>query len=196
MIGSRYDADEIEDPYCYRGTACLKNKLGLRDASMLQAFELEMTSLRADEPLPAGRFGPQHYRRIHRHLFQDVYRWAGSHRTTATSKGGNLFCRPQFIDREMIRLFSKLKSAPFLAGSEPDAFIRSVAEFLSDLNAIHPFREGNGRSQLAFLHLIALRAGHPLEIERIKPAEFLAAMIRGFGGETAPLAAQLGALLA
>ena len=104
-------------------------------------------------------------------------------------------CRPQFIGREMIRLFGKLKSAPFLAGSEPGAFIGSVAEFLSDLNAIHPFREGNGRTQLAFLHMIALRAGHPLEIERIKPAEFLAAMILSFGGEVAPLAGQLSALL-
>ena len=195
MTGSRYDAGEASDPYSYRGTECLKNRLGLRDASLLQAFELEMTSLRADEPLPSGRFGPAHYCRIHRHLFQDVYRWAGSYRIIATSKGGKLFCRPQFIGREMIRLFGKLKSAPFLAGSEPGAFIGSVAEFLSDLNAIHPFREGNGRTQLAFLHMIALRAGHPLEIERIKPAEFLAAMILSFGGEVAPLAGQLSALL-
>ena len=59
MTGSRYDADEIEDPYSYRGTACLKNKLGLRDAETLQAFELEMSTLRADEPLPAGRFAPR-----------------------------------------------------------------------------------------------------------------------------------------
>ena len=140
MTGSRYDADEIEDPYSYRGTACLKNKLGLRDAETLQAFELEMSTVRADEPLPTGRFGPTHYRRIHRHLFQDVYRWAGRYRTIATSKGGNLFCRPQFIEREMTRLFGRLNSADFLLGTARDDFIRSVAEFLSDLNAIHPFR--------------------------------------------------------
>ena len=196
MTGSRYDADRIEDPYSYRGTACLKNRLGLRDPDTLQAFELEMSTLRADEPLPAGRFGPPHYRRIHRHLFQDVYRWAGRYRTIATSKGGNLFCRPQFIEREMTRLFDRLKSADFLLGSSRDVFIRSVAEFISDLNAIHPFREGNGRSQLAFLHLLALRAGHPLEIERIKPAIFLAAMIRSFDGDINPLSEHLGTLLA
>jgi cell filamentation protein len=88
----------------------------------------------------------------------------------------------------MVRLFGKLKSAAFLSGSDRDAFIRSVAEFLSDLNAIHP--------QLAFLHLLALRAGHPLEIERIKPAAFLAAMIRSFDGDIGPLTAQLSAILA
>jgi cell filamentation protein len=81
-------------------------------------------------------------------------------------------------------------------GSSRDVFIRSIAEFLSDLNAIHPFREGNGRSQLAFLHLLALRAVHPLEIERIKPAIFLAAMIRSFDGDINPLSEQLSALLA
>lgn len=196
MTGSRYDADEVEDPYSYRGTACLKNKLGLRSHETLQAFELEMSTVRADEPLPAGRFGPTHYCRIHWHLFQDVYRWAGKYRTIATSKGGNLFCRPQFIEREMTRLFSRLNSNDLLHGSGREPFIRALAEFLADLNAIHPFREGNGRSQLAFLHLLALRAGHPLEIERINPAAFLAAMIRSFAGDIEPLSEQLTALLA
>jgi cell filamentation protein len=195
VTGSRYDADELEDPYSYRGTECLKNKLGLRDAEILQAFELEMSTLRADEPLPAGRFGPSHYRRVHHHLFQDVYRWAGTYRTIPTSKGGNLFCRPQFIEREMTRLFGRLKSPDFLFGSAHEAFIRCVSEFLSDLNAIHPFREGNGRTQLAFLHLLALRAGHPLEIERIEPAAFLAAMIRSFSGDIEQLCKQLNAIL-
>jgi hypothetical protein len=90
---SRYDA--IDDPYCYRGIDCLKNKLGLRDPVRLEAFELEMSSLRAQEPLPAGRFGPSYYRRVHWHLFQDVYRWAGRYRTIATAKGGNWFCYPE-----------------------------------------------------------------------------------------------------
>jgi len=57
VTGTRYDADQIEDPYSYRGTACLKNELGLPDADTLQAFELEMSTVRADEPLPAGRCG-------------------------------------------------------------------------------------------------------------------------------------------
>jgi cell filamentation protein len=95
----------------------------------------------------------------------------------------------------MTRLFGELNSADFVLGSNNNGFIRSVAEFLSDLNAIHPFREGNGRTQLAFLHLLALRAGHPLEIERIEPGAFLAAMIRSFDGDIEPLAQQLSALL-
>ena len=53
MTGSRYDADKIEDPYSYRGTACLKNKLGLRDAETLQAFELAATGVAASDALSA-----------------------------------------------------------------------------------------------------------------------------------------------
>lgn len=80
--------DAFDDPYCYKGTTTLKNKLGLRDPALLESFELEMTTLRASETLPHGKYGPRHYRRIHHHLFQDVYRWAGKYRTVRTSKAG------------------------------------------------------------------------------------------------------------
>ena len=196
MIASRYERDAIEDPYSYRGTNCLKNKLGLRDPALLQAFELEVSTIRADEPLPQGRFGPTHYCRVHRHLFQDVYRWAGRYRTIATAKGGNWFCFPRYIEGQMNQLFPVLRDAPFLPGDHVENFVAAAAEFLANLNAIHPFREGNGRSQLAFLHLLGWRAGHPLRLERIAPPEFLKAMIRSFQGQNDLLIAQLRALLA
>jgi len=188
--------EAFEDPYSYRGSNCLKNKLGLRDPALLQAFELEMSSLRSAEPLPNGRFGPTHYRQIHRHLFQDVYRWAGRYRTIRTAKDGNWFCFPEHIDREMNLLFLRLASPPLLPGATALDFIPAAADFLAELNAIHPFREGNGRTQLAFLHLVALKAGHPLKLARIRREAFLPAMIESFNGHIEPLTAQLRALLA
>jgi cell filamentation protein len=190
---SRYDA--VDDPYCYRGIDCLKNKLGLRDPVRLEAFELEMSSLRAQEPLPAGRFGPSHYRRVHWHLFQDVYRWAGQYRTIATAKGGNWFCYPEFIERELKKLSRRLKDAPFAGGSEKESFVVAAAEFLAELNAIHPFREGNGRAQLSFLHLVALRAGYPLDLARIRRDTFLPAMVTSFAGDTGPLVTEMRGLV-
>lgn len=95
MTFGGYDA--FEDPYSYRGLNCLKNRLGLRDPALLEAFELEMSTLRAEEPLAPGRFGPAHYRSVHRHLFQDVYSWAGRYRTVRTAKDGNWFCFPEYI---------------------------------------------------------------------------------------------------
>lgn len=188
--------DTFDDPYSYKGLGCLKNRLGLRDQAVLQAFELEMSTLRAEESLPQGRFGPAHYRAMHRHLFQDVYRWAGRYRTVRTAKDGNWFCFPEHIEAQMNQLFRRLKEAPFLPGAESSTFLAAAAEFLAGLNAIHPFREGNGRAQLTFLHLTALRAGHPLRLERVRRETFLPAMIASFDGRLAPLVTELTALRA
>ena len=86
--------DAFADPYAYKGTNVLKNRAGLRDARLLESFELEMTALRAEEALPAGRFGPAHYRAVHRHLFRDVYSWAGRYRTVRAFSGTSGRRRP------------------------------------------------------------------------------------------------------
>jgi cell filamentation protein len=194
MTGGGYDA--FDDPYSYRGTDVLKNRLGIRDPALLQAFELEMSALRADEPLPAGRFGAAHYRAIHRHLFQDVYSWAGRYRNVRTAKGGNWFCFPEHIAHQMTVLFGKLDAEAFNGGATFEDFAQGTADFLGDLNAIHPFREGNGRSQLSFLHLVALRAGHPLALARVNPRTLMPAMIASFDGNLAPLLAEITSLRA
>ena len=67
MTFEGYEAEE--DPYLYKGSTCLKNRLGLRDPLRLADFELEISTLRAEEPLPDGRFTPTHYRKVHWHLF-------------------------------------------------------------------------------------------------------------------------------
>ena len=184
-----------QDPYCYPGTEILKNHLNLRDQTALDAFEAEITAQRASEPLPAGRLSYAHYRAIHRHLFQDVYAWAGKPRTIRISKGANTFCYPEHIDREMQRVFIDLAAQRWLRGLSADRFAVGVAHFLAELNAIHPFREGNGRTQLSFLTLLAEQAGHTFHLERLDPQEFLAAIIRSFGGNETPLRAVLKKLI-
>lgn len=101
--------DAFDDPYCHPGTEVLRNRLDLTDAANLEAFETEITAARAAEPLPNGRFGVAHYQAIHRHLFQDVYSWAGKFRTVRISKGGNAFCYPEYIEPEMRKLFAALR---------------------------------------------------------------------------------------
>src|SRR6266850_3587203 len=108
----------FEDPYCYPGTSILRNLPGLRDSAALQQFEAIATAQRADEPLPNGRLGVAHYRAIHRHLFQDVYSWAGQFRTVTMSKRGNTFCHPENIRREMDRLFGSLRDNRYLKMSQ------------------------------------------------------------------------------
>jgi len=180
--------DAVEDPYCYPGTTVLKNKLNLRDQADLDAIEAEITAQRAEEPLPSGRLGYAHYRAIHKHLFQDVYSWAGKIRNVRISKAGSMFCYPESIDREMRKLFDSLAAKKHFRDTASNDFAAKAAHFLAELNAIHPFREGNGRTQLAFLMLLAEAAGHRLDIESLDPEAVMAAMIESFGGDERPLA--------
>ena len=149
--------DAVPDPYCYPGTTVLKNLADIRDQAELDEFEATMTALRAEEPLPRGRLGTVHFKAIHRHLFQDVYAWAGRYRTVRIAKDGSAFCYPEHIDREMRNLFASLKEQGFLGRRAAPDFAADAVAFLSSLNAIHPFREGNGRTQMAFLSLLAAR---------------------------------------
>lgn len=184
-----------DDTYCYPGTTILKNKLDLRDAARLAEFEAEITDQRAGEPLPDGSLDYAHYRMIHHHLFQDVYDWAGKTRTVRISKGGNPFCYPEHIDKQMEQLFGWLKANNYLRGHDKGQFAKKAAHFLAGLNAIHPFREGNGRTQLSFLALLSEVAGHPLELERLDPQGIFDATIESFGGDENGLAEQIASLL-
>jgi cell filamentation protein len=95
MILEGYDA--FDDPYAYPGSSVLRNLLDIRDQQKLDAFEVEISTLRAEEPLPMGQFDSAHYCSVHHHLFQDVYAWAGQYRNVRTSKGGNPFCYPSIF---------------------------------------------------------------------------------------------------
>jgi cell filamentation protein len=154
-----------------------------------------MTAQRFEEPLPDGRLSVRHYRAVHHHLFQDVYAWAGKSRTIRISKDGSAFCYPEHIDDQLKQAFGALKKKRFLRDLAADQFAQQAGEFLSLLNAIHAFRAGNGRAQLAFVALVAFKAGHPLHLERLDPKRFLEAMIRSFLGDETFLVRELRLLV-
>jgi cell filamentation protein len=185
----------FEDPYCIKGSSVLLNIHGITSADELEAFEVAMFTLRSVQLLPKGEFGPAHYRSIHRHMFQDVYDWAGEYRSIRIAKGNAMFCFPEHIAEQMDLLFASLGSAPFLLGARSTEFVTASAQFLADLNAIHPFREGNGRTQLTFLFLLGHRAGFALDMTRIRPQEMLAAMIASFDGKLERLEIEIGRLV-
>ncbi|MFZ0304978.1 MAG: Fic family protein [Terracidiphilus sp.] len=189
------DYDAFDDPYAYPGTSVLKNRLELQDPGLLEAFEVEIFALRSAEPLPTGAYDPAHYRKVHHHLFQDVYEWAGQYRTVRTSKGGNAFCYPEHIPQQTENLFQTIRGGAAFFGKGSQEFVKEAARFLGELNAIHPFREGNGRSQLAFMGLIAFAAGHPLKLERLDKSTFLPAMIESYFRKYRALNGELEKLL-
>ncbi len=180
-----YDAHD--DPYCYPGTAILRNRFDLRDTATLEALETELTSARAEEPLPDGALNAAHFKAVHHHLFQDIYEWAGDIRTIRISKGDSHFCYPEYVDTELSKLFKWFASSDHLRGLCVDDFVEKAASLLASLNVIHPFREGNGRTQLSFLLMVAENAGHSLDFVDLDPAAMLSAMIKSFYGDEGPL---------
>ena len=183
------------DPYCYPGTSVLRNLKDLRTATQLRAYERALTAQRAEESMPTGRLSISHYYAIHHHIFQDIYSWAGKPRTVRITKGTSTFCYPENIAREMTQLFAKLRKARFFSDLQRDEFSVNAAHFLAELNAIHPFRDGNGRVQLIFLTLIAANAGYPFKLVRLKRRSFVQAVILSFSGEERSLKAKIRRLI-
>ena len=187
--------DAVTDSYCYDGKTVLKNIPNLRDQALLSAFEAVMTAQRSDEPLPEGKLDVAHYFSIHRHLFQDVYSWAGENRTVRISKDGSAFCYPEYIMEQMQTLFDDLKLQNYFRRLSADMFAIRMAHFLATLNAVHPFREGNGRTQTTFLLLLANQAQHSVDLEKLAPERFMKAMVASFKNDEVPLVEELQRLL-
>lgn len=185
---------EFADPYTYPGTAVLRNIPGLRDEDALREFEYEQTKLRIEElrerPI-AGKFDLEHLKAIHRYVFQDVYEWAGKVRTVRISKNGDAFAQPAFIEGAGQQIGGAIAKENFLRGLEKAAFVERLALYYSDWNALHPFREGNGRATRELMGQIARGAGYELEQTRMdnRKDEWNDAARRSFHGDLVPLKA-------
>ncbi|MDX8531364.1 Fic family protein [Mesorhizobium sp. VK25A] len=177
-----------DDPLCYPGTTVLRNKLNIGDQNKLDEFELALFLTRADEEVPAGNLDYDHYKAIHHHLFQDIYEWAGEVRAIRIGKGGNWFCYPEYIDQEMRKIFSGLAEADYLCGLAIEDFAVRAAHSLAEINAVHPFREGNGRTQLTFLAMLMENAGFSFNADALERERVLDAMIESFAGDEMLLA--------
>ena len=157
-----------DNEYCYPPDyTILKNKLGLRDARQLDRAERRLVTQRAVESMPIGDFDLVHLRSLHRHLFQDVYDWAGDIRNVEISKGGSQFQFRQYIEAGMADVHRRIKTHNYLRNLPADQFADLAGEILGDINYVHPFREGNGRTQLYFFKQLAERAGHSADLTQI-----------------------------
>jgi cell filamentation protein len=169
------------DPYVYPGTSVIRNLRDIRDAGVLGEFEAEATArrLRQLEHKPIkGRFDARHLQAIHRHIFQDVFEWAGEFRTVNISKSGDPFAFHQHIVSSLERMCGQLNREGNLLGLNPELFAARAAYYLGEINAIHPFREGNGRTQREFIRELGLHNGLLLDWRQISQEEMIEASRR------------------
>ena len=186
---SRYSGhDQYLDPV----SGVLRNRLSIADAATLEQAEAGLVATRSYElsktPLP-GQFDLAHLQVMHRYLFGDVYEWAGQLRTIDIGKGGQLFAHHAHIGSAAAPIFNQLAGEKHLAGLGPAAFSDRAAHYLGEMNALHPFREGNGRAQREFVSHLAHAAGYYVAWENVKQSDMLQASIESFKGDTSKLAA-------
>ena len=179
-----------EDPYVYPGTNVLRNHFGLRDPTELSRRERNASAWRAWElrarPLP-GRYDLAHLKAFHRHIFGDVYPWAGELRTVAIAKENTMFALPGRIEPYLTGVLDALPREHHLRGLPADRLADRLAYYLGEINAAHPFREGNGRAQRAFIHQLAAERGYHLAWERLSPDRNVAAAVEAMRGNDSPL---------
>jgi cell filamentation protein len=160
---------EYVDPYLDPETGLLRNLVGARTNTELVAAEGALVFARAVQlldhpPKPTGDLAE--LAAIHRHLFQDLFDWAGYVRTVDMRKnaeGAEFFMPVSLIERASGFVAEQLRADAYLFGMSRDQFIHRLAHHYDDLNYLHPFREGNGRTQRVFWSRVARDAGWQLD---------------------------------
>jgi cell filamentation protein len=187
----------MDDPYVDPATHVLYNLRGISEAGVLEAAEREAAGLR-DVVLKthrlSGAYDLSHLQGFHRCLFQDIYAWAGEIRTVSIARGKTLFCLPEHLEASAQEIFDRLGVAPGLS-RDPAQAAESLAAILGDVNALHPFREGNGRAQRSFVWQYAFENGWDIDWSRLDAPANVAASIEAMACRYGPLAALIEPLL-
>lgn len=167
--------------YCYKNSNVLINKLDIHNEKVLQKFEAKITAaklLALRKKGIIGNFDTQHLIDIHTYLFEDIYPFAGKFRNENIAKGVFRFAEFEYIEPELERLLNELKSENYLEGLSKEDLTQRLAYYLSELNVLHPFREGNGRTIREFIRELALKNGYVLNLSNVSPSDFLKASIK------------------
>lgn len=190
----------MSDPNFYPGTEVRRNKLGYTDAHALEQAEAIITAGRmaelAEQPI-AGDFTFAHLQEIHRYLLGDLYEWAGELRTVRTFAGNTSIEHdpPESIEAGLVQSFAKLAAADYLRGRDHHDFATGLAEYWGDLTLMHPFVDGNSRTQKVFIDQLARDAGWAIDWREVNVGALQAARTFSFVDEGKILGDVLGPVI-
>lgn len=181
-----YDINPITAD-CYEGTSCLINKFGITDENLLSEVEADITFAKAsgleEKPLN-GKFDIEHYKAIHRCLFEDLYDWAGKFRTINISKKGTKFAPYKNLESLVNKCFERLRSKNYFQDMVFDCFVENIVDLYCTLNILHPFREGNGRTERIFIEQLIRFNGYDINFFEIDSDYLMIATIQAAQGVT------------
>ncbi|RUW06504.1 Fic family protein [Mesorhizobium sp. M1A.F.Ca.IN.020.03.1.1] len=198
--GSYFYPNTSDDP---DRTDVLRNKFGIRSHSELRTEEYRAAAFRmaeiAEGDGPQGRFDKEHLKAVHGHIFQDVYEWAGHTRNQSPivdgermepigglSKGDTSFLPGSRIDMGLDEALKPIRDPEVLRASTPEQFAERAGQVMADLNYVHPFREGNGRAQEAFIAELGREYGHDVDFAVITRPRMIEASIETTNDPSSP----------
>lgn len=176
-----------DDPYVIPGTDVLRNNFDIRDQRELHVLERVITydALQELKAKPiTGRFDPIHLSDIHHRLFHRVYPWAGEFRKCEIEKDGTKFLPSELVIPWMARTLNEAADKRHFRDMPCDRFVEHFTQLYKDLNAFHPFPEGNGRTMREFLRTMALKAGYRVDWSRLDAGELLHATVMSVSDRT------------
>lgn len=172
--------EKKDNIYCY-DSEVLINKFDEKNFDRFKIIETNFTAARIllfQKEKPPEIFNLDYLRYIHKYIFQDIYNWAGQIRNIEISKGQLWFARCEFIENEAYKLFKKLKEENNLSSYDTDEFCKRIAYYKTEINMIHPFREGNGRAIREFIIKLGMYNGYNICFNEVSKEEYLDAMYR------------------
>lgn len=178
---------EASGDSCYEGTTCLINKFDIKDDKKLSEIEAEITFAKAavlESEQPTLPLDFEYYKSIHRFLFEDLYDFAGEIRKVDISKKGTMFCPAKELEESCKACFNRLQKENYLQGLQKERFIEEIVDFYQTTNYLHPFREGNGRTQRIFIAKLIRYNGYEFNFSDIDPDLLMIATIKASNGIT------------
>ncbi|WP_375658584.1 type II toxin-antitoxin system protein adenylyltransferase VbhT [Bartonella sp. MR30HLJHH] len=180
------------DPYTDLETGVMYNRLGIKDKATLQRVESTISYVKSFEFVHTpirGEFDLNYMKEIHRRLFGDIYEWAGQVRLVDIAKGNSMFASYNQIESYAPKITQKLAKEQYLCGLGAYDFSQRAGYYMGELNALHPFREGNGRTQREFMVQLAREAGYHINWKGIERQEMTRASIEAHFGNSEYLSA-------
>lgn len=160
---SKYRLDK--SPIYLEGSEVPKNKLGIKEAELIHEIENNLL-LQAYEHFSSQMtektvLNETYFISLHKKTFESLYDFAGLYRTVNMSKGDSQFCLAKYLSSESKRIFTELENDAFLLTCKNKKdFVKRLTYYKSELIALHPFYELNGRTLRLFIDMLCLYNGY------------------------------------
>ena len=192
-----YSLEGSQDSY-YPDTTVLVNKLDISTQELLTEAESVLVtscSVKLEKTMRFENVDFDYYKNLHRQMFSDLYEWAGTVRKINFSKKGTVFCKASDIERIGTLKFEQLKKQKFLKEMKNDEFLDELTDLYHELNMLHPFREGNGRTLRLFVTLLVRNTGRDIDFNNADSDLLTIATIRAAQGDKSLLRSVFGELV-